>query len=142
MQSDLLLENPPAASKSKGSATGTPVPKDDLPTNGSRVIEVKTPAPNTVTEHVVPMVPEQVVSVLALPGPKEPTVGESEDFDWADPESIIIPSQPAVAVYFNPRGEVVIRQESQYHPDEDHFVYVGRKNLRPLIERLQQIDRG
>jgi len=83
----------------------------------------------------------------ARPGPKgappetAPDDG-SEDFDWSDAEAVVVPAQPAIAVYFNPRGEIVIRQEAQFHPDEDHFVYVGRKNLRPLIERLQQIDCG
>jgi hypothetical protein len=38
-------------------------------------------------------------------------------------------------------GEVVIGQESQFHSDEDPFVYVRRQNVRPLIERLQQIER-
>jgi hypothetical protein len=79
---------------------------------------------------------------LALQGPKEPAEGESEDFSWQDTDSVIIPSQPAIAVYFNPRGEIVIRQESAMHPDEDHFIYIGQKNLRPLIERLQQIANG
>jgi hypothetical protein len=39
----------------------------------------------------------------------------------------------------NPRGEVVIRQEGQYHPDEDHWIYIQIENLEPLIDQLQRI---
>jgi hypothetical protein len=139
MQSDLLLENPPAASKSKEKTTKSVV-RDEPPTH-SPVMEAKSPALKVAS---VPdkAVPETAAHALALPGPKKPPEDEIEDFDWSDKESVLFPTQPAVAVYFNPRGEIVIRQESQYHPDEDHFIYLQRKNLRPLIERLQQIDRG
>lgn len=106
-------------------------------------LEVGSAAP-TVPSPFLPLEePASAEIQTAMPGPKGPATDEgSEDFDWSDGEAVVVPAQPAIAVYFNPRGEIVIRQESQYHPDEDHFVYVGRKNLRPLIERLQQIDRG
>jgi hypothetical protein len=66
----------------------------------------------------------------------------SDDFCWgSDNDSIIIPHQPAIAVYFNPPGEVVIRQEGHYHPDEDHWIYIQIENLDPLIAKLQRIAR-
>jgi hypothetical protein len=138
MQSDLLLENPPVASSGKEKATKAVV--RDEPTTQSPGTEAKSPVLKAAS---VPdkVVPEKAAHALALPGPKKPPEDEIEDFDWSDSESVLFPTQPAVAVYFNPRREIVIRQESQYHPDEDHFVYLQRKNLRPLIERLQQIDR-
>jgi hypothetical protein len=45
-----------------------------------------------------------------------------------------------IAVYFNPHGAVVIRQEGNY-PDEDHWVYIRIENLDPLIDQLQRIAR-
>ena len=51
----------------------------------------------------------------------------TKDFDWyGDSESVVVRHQPAIAVYLNPHGEVVIRQEGQY--DEDHWIYVTRDN--------------
>jgi hypothetical protein len=85
------------------------------------------------------------VLVPAAPSPSFVigTSADCPDFDWdRDSDSIVVPAQPAIAVYFNPRGEVVIRQEAQLHPDEDHYVFLHIKNLPPLISRLQQIVRG
>jgi hypothetical protein len=45
----------------------------------------------------------------------------SADYDWSDDE-IVIHSQPRTAVYTNPHGQIVIRQDVGW-PDEDHFVY-------------------
>lgn len=73
--------------------------------------------------------PETLPAVTA---PQPPDDGE---FSWSEAD-VVVPSQPAIAVYFNPRGEVVIRQESQMHPDEDHFVFINMKNLMPLIDKL------
>jgi hypothetical protein len=63
------------------------------------------------------------------------------DFDWAHYRGdIVVPSQPAIAVYTNPDDAIVIRQEGQYGPDEDHWVYVHRQNLHALIRRLQEFE--
>lgn len=60
---------------------------------------------------------------------------DGEDFNWARDEDIVIRSQPAIAVYWNPRREVVIRRECEC--DEDQFVYVQPSFLPALIARLQ-----
>jgi hypothetical protein len=73
--------------------------------------------------------------ILTSEAPKE------WDFNWPT-ELIVVPAQPAIAVYFNPRGEVVIRQEGQYGYDDDHWIYVQIQNLDPLIDQLQRIARG
>jgi hypothetical protein len=78
------------------------------------------------------------------PPVKKPVVAsppfDGDDFSWgADKESIVIPSQPAIAVYFNPRGEVVIRQEGRFGLDEDRWIYIQIENLDPLIDILQRI---
>jgi hypothetical protein len=77
------------------------------------------------------------------PASKPPSDAENEwEWDWIrGRDHIVVPSQPAIAVYFNPRGEVVIRQESRAYPDEDHFVYLQVENLDPLIDELQRIAR-
>jgi hypothetical protein len=67
-----------------------------------------------------------------------PPPDDDDEFNWSTAD-VVIPSQPGIAVYFNPRGEVVIRQESQMHPDEDHYVFVQMKNLQLLIDKLCDI---
>jgi hypothetical protein len=84
---------------------------------------------------------------IEQPPPEIPTSETPEDserdFSWCD-ELIVVPAQPAIAVYLNPRGEVVIRQEGPglNGYDDDHFIYVQVKNLGPLIDRLRRIARG
>lgn len=69
---------------------------------------------------------------IAAPGPTE--------FDWLEDETVIVPSQPATAIYFNAAGDVVIRQEGDY-PGEDAFIRIRPENLAPLVKRLQEIER-
>src|SRR5262245_31897571 len=52
-----------------------------------------------------------------------PVVSPQQDDDewkWHDNDAILIREQPAIAVYWNPHGEIVIRRECW--PDEDAFV--------------------
>ncbi len=41
------------------------------------------------------------------------TDSEGREFDWSD-DDVIVPSQPAVAVYTNPKGAVVLRQQDEF----------------------------
>jgi hypothetical protein len=62
------------------------------------------------------------------------------DWDWLEGKAdICIPSQPAIAVYRNPDGHIVIRQEAAMHPDEDHWIYVQHENIELLIMKLQDM---
>jgi hypothetical protein len=79
--------------------------------------------------------------------PSKPTVkpapvhNDTFDFNWSqDGDAVVVPHQAAIAVYENPRGEIVIRQEGHYGPDEDHWIVVSRENLVALILRLQEIS--
>jgi len=66
-----------------------------------------------------------------LASPPEP----DEDFDWNTDDSVIITEQPATALYWNSREQLVIRQRGW--PDDDSFVYFNRAMLPHLIEMLQ-----
>lgn len=72
--------------------------------------------------------------------PAELVPATSTDFDWrTDADSIVVEHQPSIAVYRNGRNAVVIRQEGQYHPDEDHWVMLSSPDaLRLLIAALQR----
>ena len=59
----------------------------------------------------------------------------TKDFDWCrDSESVVVRHQPAIAVYINPHGEVVIRQEGQY--DDDHWIYLTRDNAPKVAQAI------
>ena len=60
---------------------------------------------------------QRVLEPPPVPALKAATQSDGWDFDWSkNKDDIVVPGQPAIAVYFNPRGEVVIRQEGQHHP--------------------------
>ncbi len=53
-----------------------------------------------------------------------------QDFDWTDDESIVLRDQPAIAVYVNPHGALVIRQERSWNEEEDTWIVIQRENVR------------
>lgn len=69
---------------------------------------------------------------------------DSVDFDWSQAaDDLLQPTTAAIAVYFNPRGEVVIRQQALEYGEEDSFVYLPFNKVRPLIEKLRTLlDEG
>ena len=73
-----------------------------------------------------------------------PTSGETsrgEEFTWVDEDrrSIVVPEQLAIAVYENPAGNVVIRQQGSY-PDEDVFIIVVPFNIRALVTAPEGLE--
>src|SRR5262245_58890763 len=66
----------------------------------------------------------------------------SDDFDWTgDAEDVVIKHQPGIACYWNPRGEIVIRQDGG-PMDDDSFIYVQPANVLALIDKLKEMERG
>jgi hypothetical protein len=63
-----------------------------------------------------------------------------DDFDWAEDDSVIVPSQRATAAYRNNRGEVIIRQENEC--DGDQFVILMRSQVDALVARLRDLADG
>lgn len=58
-----------------------------------------------------------------------------ERFDWSNDPDVLMPSQPATAIYTNAVGQVVIRQESR-DGDDDPYVLIGPQYLDRIIESL------
>ena len=63
----------------------------------------------------------------------------SDAFDWTEPENTVVRTQMAIAVYLNPFGELVIRQEGQFHPDEDTWIVIAPDNVPAVIEAMQEV---
>lgn len=72
----------------------------------------------------------------------QPEREESRDWDWADAREeglIFCEEQPRTAVYTNPAGAVVIRQEGtmeHLHDDDDGFVFVHRSYVANLCQAM------
>lgn len=59
------------------------------------------------------------------------------DFDWGEiAEAVVIPEQAATAVYPNPQGQIVIRQEGRLGPDEDVWIVVAPEHAQVLAEAI------
>lgn len=71
------------------------------------------------------------------PEPENAPAGTTEEFDWNDPDSMVLLEQRETAIYWNPRGEIVIRQRSYF--DDDSVIYVAPKNIADFIDKLTDI---
>ena len=63
----------------------------------------------------------------------------SEDFNWEDEESICVEKNDATAIYFNPHGSVVIRQQDEFN-DSDQIVIIPLDQLTKVIEKLVTLN--
>jgi len=63
---------------------------------------------------------------------------EGVDFDWvADKSDVVIPEQPATAVYINLQGAIVIRQQC-LDGDDDPIIRIRPENVGTLIAALRR----
>lgn len=66
-------------------------------------------------------------------------MSDNESFDWADAAVITRGVRPT-AVYLNPHGEVVIRQQGEYpHDGDDPFIYLPVEYAEKLVTRLTEV---
>jgi|GEM_PF-1514212 len=64
----------------------------------------------------------------------------SDDFDWGKSnDNLAVNPVRGVAIYLNPDGDVVIRQQQADYHDEDPFLVVSVLEVPSLIHRLQQV---
>jgi hypothetical protein len=60
-----------------------------------------------------------------------------DDFDWTDLEDdLVVPTQDAIAVYTNPKNDVVIRQAGRFDISEDHWVVLHQTHALPLARAI------
>jgi len=65
----------------------------------------------------------------------------SDDFSWSDDTLVVVKRVDAIAVYRNPEGDIVIRQERR-GGDEDHVVIVPGQYAYTLVESIQRLLKG
>ena len=64
----------------------------------------------------------------------------AEEWKWHDDdakESVVIEAVRAIAVYTNPRGDIVIRQESTDHGDDDGVVVIPRASVGAILKAVK-----
>jgi hypothetical protein len=59
---------------------------------------------------------------------------DSEKFTWDD-DTVVIEQVDAIAVYTNPKGHIVIRQQGQYG-DDDAWIVVPRNRVPELLKAI------
>jgi hypothetical protein len=59
------------------------------------------------------------------------------DMDWNNDPSVFIAEQPRTAIYWNPRHQLVIRQERGPLEEDDTFVFFSPDGAAALITVLQ-----
>jgi len=63
---------------------------------------------------------------------------EPNDFSWSDDALVVVKRVDAIAVYKNPEGDIVIRQERRLG-DEDNIVIVPAQYAYTLVESVQRM---
>jgi hypothetical protein len=85
-----------------------------------------------------PACSDETETPLVPVAPKPEIAPAERKWDWVDDRGdVIVPSQPAIALYWNVRGNLMLRQEGMLGDEEDQFIAVQPRNLPVLIERLQ-----
>jgi hypothetical protein len=80
--------------------------------------------------------------MLPLDESKTPTP-EVDNFDWsARNPDVLATYQPALAVYTNGYGHIVLRAERGGFDDEDTVILVSTENAPRLIARLNKLLQG
>lgn len=63
---------------------------------------------------------------------------DKERFDWTS-DDIVVPEQKPIAVYWNPLGALVIRQQAGEYEREDPFVVIQSSHVPALLSRIEKL---
>ena len=68
-------------------------------------------------------------------------MSQSNDFSWSDEALIVVKRVDAIAVYKNPQGDIVIRQETRAGSD-DNIVLVPALDAYTVVESIHRLLKG
>jgi hypothetical protein len=73
--------------------------------------------------------------------PPPPGVVDEPKYDPFDPKlgDMVIQHQPAIAIYENPFGAIVIRQECTARDDDDPVIIIRPEHVEKLVAKLRQV---
>ena len=69
---------------------------------------------------------------------------DEKDFDWGSSEGIVMKTAAGIAVYTNPHGDVVIRQDRMDDSfwERDPFIVIPCHRVSDVIAALQKESEG
>ena len=56
------------------------------------------------------------------------------DFDWGDVDGVVLAEQAETAVYWNPKGDLVIRQRNWH--DDDSLIFISKNSVDEFVDKL------
>jgi hypothetical protein len=71
-----------------------------------------------------------------------PQRDEGREFSWRDAEHLVVPTQLGLAVYWNTRGLIVLRQQADWNDYDDTMIFLSSQHLPELIAKLQRMLDG
>lgn len=82
---------------------------------------------------------DKAMTMIAnLAKPAAPVVPEWDPFE-PESEALVVPPQPAIAVYPNQMGTVTIRQPSDEYGEEDELIVIRPEYVEKLVARLRKV---
>ena len=87
--------------------------------------------------HVASRVSVALPAVIPQPKPENASAATPEansDFDWSDADAVALAEQYETAIYWNPKGDLVIRQR-HWH-DDDSLIFISKTNVGEFVDRL------
>jgi hypothetical protein len=125
-----------------GNSPPTPTEHRQMLINAGKDFDAKYPQ-ETAEEVVDPMLAEGKLNYATAGsgGAGTPVVPKEPEFDpfAQDCEDLVIPHQPAIAVYENPFGAVIIRQSCTMGDNDDPIIVVRPEHVEKLVARLRQV---
>ena len=57
-------------------------------------------------------------------------------FDWRTSTDVVCEEQPALAVYTNPRGQCILRQEQRWDEQDDTVIFICAENALAVVRAI------
>lgn len=87
--------------------------------------------------HVGRSASQTLPAVMPPPAAQNAPADASEDFDWSDVDGETIAAQHETAIYWNPKGDLVIRQRSWH--DDDSLIFISKENVDDFLDKLTDV---
>jgi hypothetical protein len=109
--------------------------------SGNRNVPQRSPTCSVATEVAATPAPESAKATQEGAEAQIAAILESRsqkgDFDWFTDDSIVVEEQLPVAIYFNKRNHLVIRQRTGgWDQDEDTVIFIAPQNIAEFINKL------
>jgi hypothetical protein len=91
-------------------------------------------------QRTSPHVGDEDCGVSDPAAPPKPTVEPPQvkgtDFSWTNEEAVVLREQRQTAIYWNPDGDLVIRQRADWDEENDPYLVIGANNLQDFIDAI------